>query len=111
MALDGYEITPSQCPNEISYSVAQPDGSALPESITVSEDGTKLIIKEDTLTATGMYTLKVTGTDPKTGLKGEDWIIQIRVSCAKEIVIVGKEKRTYALHSRTDGHFQAKCAY
>ena len=38
--LDGYDVTPSQCPNQIEYSVTQSDGSALPDSIQISSDGT-----------------------------------------------------------------------
>lgn len=67
--IPAYSLTPSGCPNELTYEVTMSDGSIPPSQFTFTETSSTPEINVFTtiLTLTGVYNLKVSVTDPKTG--------------------------------------------
>ena len=68
--IPAYTLTPPGCPNELTYSVTMSNNSVLPSQFTFTNNvGSKTInVFTTTKTLTGVYTMKVTVTDPKTGI-------------------------------------------
>lgn len=63
-----YTLSPSGCPYELTYSVSFSDGNPLSSQFTfTSTTGSEAInVYETNLSLTGIFTLKVTVSDPKT---------------------------------------------
>lgn len=72
--IPSYSITPSTCPMELLYSAAQADDSPLPNAIKLlNEDGAIILKLSETDPAfTGVYTVRITAVDPKSGLSNAD---------------------------------------
>ena len=83
-----YDITPSTCPYELVVeSVTLADDTALPNAITF--DGTNTVtILENTFSATGIYSVKVTVKDPKSLITNSTLTFPVTVKCTKRIDVL-----------------------
>ena len=88
--IPAYTLTPSGCPNELTYSVTMSDDSVLPSQFTFTNTpGSEAInVFTTTKTLTGVYTMKVTVTDPKTGIASSSQTFVVTLKCTKSITIV-----------------------
>jgi hypothetical protein len=68
--IPAYSLTPTGCPNELTYVVTMSDNSVLPSQFTCTNTSNSKTINvfTTTKTLTGVYNMKVTVTDPKTGI-------------------------------------------
>ena len=85
-----YDLTPSQCPNELTYVVTLSDDSPLPGSIvfdnTIPGAETIAVVETD-YTLTNIFAVKIVVTDPKTGISNSDLTLNVTIKCIKRIDI------------------------
>jgi hypothetical protein len=116
-----YSLTPSGCPNLLTFTVTQADNSALPSSITYSS-GT-ISIHSNTFSDTGSYSIKVVARDPGTGVTNQE-TFSVVIKCTKTVSVQTNTipaSTTYALDpnnlstitltSPTYAHNPSGCAY
>lgn len=74
----------------MTYSVTMSDNSVLPSQFTFTNTpGSEAInVFTTTKTLTGVYTMKVTVTDPKTGIASSSQTFVVTLKCTKSITIV-----------------------
>jgi len=82
-----YTLIPSDCPNELVMSVSLIDNSPLPTSITFSQPIISVYQTDYALTNYAGYQVKVTATDPKTGVTNSSTTFWVYVKCTKTISV------------------------
>ena len=85
-----YTLSPSACPYELVYSVAFANGDPLSSQFTFdpTQGSEKVDIYETDLSLTGVFTLKVTVTDPKTLLVNALLDFEVTIKCTKQIDLI-----------------------
>lgn len=85
-----YTIGPATCPYELSYSAALANLSPLPNSISLqAQSGSHFLrLQETDPFATGVYSVRVSVVDPKTGLTHTSLLIGVTILCTKSISLL-----------------------
>jgi hypothetical protein len=84
-----YFLTPSGCPNELTYVVTLENGSTLPGSILFNNTpgSEKISVFESNYALTNFFAVKIVVTDPKTGVINSDLSLNVTIKCVKTIDI------------------------
>lgn len=77
----GFALTPSGCPNELTITMTLADGSPLPAAITYTPPNTFDVFEAAFLNV-ATYSVKVSASDPKTGLTAEQ-TFKVFVMCIR----------------------------
>ena len=66
-----YTLTPAACPYELQYQATLIDGSPLPNAISLVSlvDKQHIRVFENAYANTGVYTVRITVLDPKSGIQ------------------------------------------
>ena len=84
-----YVLTPSGCPNELTYLVTLANGSALPGSIVFdSTPGSeKISVFESNYALTNIFSVKIVVTDQKSGIINNEMTLKVTIKCVRQIDI------------------------
>jgi hypothetical protein len=83
-----YDLTPSGCPNELTYTVTLANLAALPHQISFDSSTKVISVQETDYSLTGTYRVLITVVDPKTNLINTEANLNVTIFCTKTIDLV-----------------------